>query len=54
MDGFMSNLHRYTDDRLTVIILGNIRPFPIRNMTFELKEIALGLEVNERNRTKFE
>ncbi|WP_271784169.1 serine hydrolase domain-containing protein [Aquimarina algiphila] len=54
MDGFMSNLHRYTDDRLTVIILGNIRPFPIRNMTFELKEIALGLEANERNRTKFE
>ncbi len=54
MDGFMSNLHRYTDDRLTVIILGNIRPFPIRQMTFELKEIALGFKINERNRKTLE
>lgn len=54
MNGFMANLHRYTDDKLTVIILGNIRPFPIRAMTFELKEIALGIEVGTRNRSELE
>lgn len=54
MNGFMANLHRYTDDHITVIVLGNIRPFPIRNMTFDLKEIALGFEVGERNRKQFE
>lgn len=37
MDGFSSNLHRYTDDQLTVIILANVRKFPIRTLTFELK-----------------
>ncbi|WNC68804.1 serine hydrolase domain-containing protein [Thalassotalea nanhaiensis] len=54
MNGFLSNLHRYTDDKLTVIILANIRSFPIRNLTFELKEIALGLDVGDRNRKRFE
>lgn len=54
MNGFMANLHRYLDDELTVIILGNIRTFPIRNMTFELKEIALGVKVNTRNRSDLE
>ncbi len=50
----MSNFHRYLDDELTVIILGNIRPFSIREMTFEIKEIALGVEVGKRNRSKLE
>lgn len=54
MDGFLSNLHRYTDDKLTVIVLANIRHFPIRNMTFELKEIALGVAVDSRERTRLE
>lgn len=54
MNGFMSNLHRYLDDELTVIILGNIRPFPIRNLTFEIKEIVLGFEPGIRNRMKLE
>ncbi|WP_299010094.1 serine hydrolase [uncultured Shewanella sp.] len=54
MDGFLSNLHRYTDDKLTVIVLANIRNFPIRNMTFELKEIALGMAVDSRERTPLE
>lgn len=48
MDGFMSNLHRYSDDNLTVIILGNMRTFPIRNMTRELKEIVLGIQPEDR------
>lgn len=54
MDGFLTNLHRYTDDKLTVIILANIRTFPIRNLTFEIKEIAMGLAVGDRNRAEFE
>ena len=54
MDGFLANLHRYTDDRLTVIVLGNVRPFPIRDLTFELKEIALGMDSLRRNRASME
>ncbi|XOV81160.1 MAG: serine hydrolase domain-containing protein [Aestuariibacter sp.] len=54
MDGFLANLHRYTDDKLTVIVLGNIRSFPIRNLTFELKEIALGIPVGQRQRKPVE
>ncbi|WP_342380085.1 beta-lactamase family protein [Myxococcus stipitatus] len=50
MDGFLSNLHHYTEDRLTVIVLGNVRPFPIRELTFELKEIALGFSPTARSR----
>lgn len=42
MDGFLSNLHHYTEDKLTVIVLANIRPFPIRDFTYEIKELALG------------
>ncbi len=54
MNGFLSNLHRYLDDKLTIIVLSNFRPFPIRNLTFELKEISVGVAVGERNRKKFE
>lgn len=49
MDGFMSNFHQYLEDDLTVIVLGNIRNFSIRKMTFELKEIALGVEIGLRS-----
>ncbi|WP_299182330.1 serine hydrolase [uncultured Aquimarina sp.] len=48
MDGFMSNVHRYSDDKLTVIILGNMRTFPIRQMTRELKEIVLEIKPEDR------
>lgn len=54
MDGFMSNFHHYLDDDLTVIVLGNIRPFPIREMTFEIKETALGIEPGKRNNSILE
>ncbi len=54
MDGFLANLHRYIDDKLTVIVLANVRSFPIRALTFELKEIALGLSANERTRAQLE
>ena len=51
MDGFLSNYHHYLDDQLTVIVLGNIRPFDIRQLTFELKETALGAKNLQRKRT---
>lgn len=54
MDGFMSNLHRYSDDKLTVIILGNMRTFPIRKMTRDLKEIALEIRPEDRLTPKLE
>lgn len=50
MDGFISNMHMYLDDNITVIVLTNIRPFPIRQLTFELKEIALGISPSARSR----
>ena len=54
MDGFMSNLHRYSDDNLTVIILGNMRTFPIRKMTRDLKEIVLDINPEDRIKPKIE
>lgn len=50
LDGFLSNFHHYSDDNLTVIVLANVRPTPIRELTFELKEIALGVEAGSRPR----
>ena len=41
MRGYLANVHRYIDDKVTVIILGNISMFPIRRMTTELKDIVL-------------
>ncbi len=40
MQGYLSNYHKYLDDELTIIVLGNMRPFPIMDITFGLKEIA--------------
>lgn len=41
MDGFLSNLHRYLDDDLTVIVLGNQRPLEVRDITRRIKELTL-------------
>ncbi|WP_440056465.1 serine hydrolase domain-containing protein (plasmid) [Pseudoalteromonas sp. T1lg65] len=54
MDGFLTNLHYYQDDQLTVIVLANIRNFPIRQLTFELKELALGFSPGTRSRDELE
>ena len=43
MDGFLSNLHRYLDDDLTVIVLGNLRPFEVRGITRQVKQLALDM-----------
>lgn len=46
MDGFLSNLHRYLDDELTVIVLGNLRPFEVRGITRDVKRLALGMPMD--------
>jgi len=46
MDGFLSNLHRYLDDDLTVIVLGNQRPFEVRGITRHVKRLALGMPID--------
>ena len=48
MRGYLANVHRYLDDRVTVIVLGNMRPYPIRDMCFEVKEIAFGRTPGKR------
>ncbi len=54
MDGFLSNLHRYLDDDLTVIVLGNQRPFEIRDVTQNIKALALGIPANTRETSGME
>lgn len=39
MYGFVCNIHRYLDDEVTIIILGNVRPYPVMEMTLALEEL---------------
>jgi CubicO group peptidase (beta-lactamase class C family) len=48
MNGFISNFHYYRNDDLTVIVLSNYRDIPIRRITYQLKELALGFGAEER------
>lgn len=48
MNGFISNFHEYRDDDLTVIVLSNYRDIPIRRITYQLKELALGFKPGKR------
>jgi CubicO group peptidase (beta-lactamase class C family) len=41
MYGFICNIHRYLDDQVTVIILGNIRPYPVMDITRKIEKILL-------------
>jgi CubicO group peptidase (beta-lactamase class C family)/diadenosine tetraphosphate (Ap4A) HIT family hydrolase len=54
MNGFVSNYHYYKEDDLTVIVLSNNRDVPIRKITYNLKEIALGLQPNQRKNIMLE
>jgi len=54
MDGFLSNFHYYQQDNLYVIVLANIRPFSIRDLNFELKELVLGRPVGQHSRENME
>ena len=42
MYGYISNVHRYLEDQITIIILGNLRPFPIMEITIAIENIVLG------------
>ena len=44
MQGFVCNVHRYLDDQLTIIVLGNIRPYPIMEITIAIEKIVLSGE----------
>lgn len=43
MIGYTCNMSRYLDDQLTIIILGNIRPFPVMEINDAIAEIILSL-----------
>jgi CubicO group peptidase (beta-lactamase class C family) len=48
MNGYISNYHFYKEDELTVILLCNNRDIPIRRITYNLKEIAIGEPYSNR------
>lgn len=48
MNGYISNYHYYKEDELTVILLCNNRDIPIRRITYNLKEIAIGEQKSNR------
>lgn len=47
MRGFVSNVHRYLDDQLTIIVLGNIRPYPIMEITTAIEQLVLSSDSKE-------
>lgn len=44
MYGYIANVHRYVDDNLTIIVLGNYRPFPIMEITVAIEKMVLNIE----------
>ncbi|MBO9561498.1 MAG: beta-lactamase family protein [Niastella sp.] len=51
MNGFITNYHYYKEDDLTIIIFCNYRDIPIRNITYQLKELLLGHQPGKRANT---
>ena len=39
MYGYVCNIHRYLDDKTLIIVLGNIRPFPVMALTTEIEAL---------------
>ncbi|AXT20651.1 class A beta-lactamase-related serine hydrolase [Flavobacteriaceae bacterium AU392] len=39
MYGYICNIHRYLDDEVTIIVLGNIRPYPTMEITVKIEKI---------------
>ncbi|MCG8331843.1 MAG: beta-lactamase family protein [Chitinophagales bacterium] len=39
MYGYISNVHRYLDDQVVIIVLGNIRPYPAMKITLEIETL---------------
>ena len=42
MYGYISNVHRYLDDQVAIIVLGNVRPYPAMKITLEIEKILFG------------
>lgn len=38
MYGYICNIHRYLDDEVTIIVLGNMRPYPTMEITVEIEK----------------
>lgn len=41
MYGYICNIHRYLPDEMTIIVLGNIRPYPTMEITKGIESILL-------------
>ena len=39
MYGYICNIHRYLDDKVTIIVLGNMRPYPTMEITVAIEKI---------------
>lgn len=37
MYGYSCNIHRYLDDEVIIVVLGNIRPYPVMEITMEIE-----------------
>ncbi len=53
MQGYLANFHKYLDDELTVIVLSNVRPLPIMDITFGIKELVLGRKPTLRSESTY-
>lgn len=49
MQGYLSNYHKYLDDDLTIIVLGNLRPYAVMDITTGIKEIVFNREPKTRS-----
>jgi len=39
MYGYSCNIHRYLDDEVLIVVLGNIRPYPVMDITMEIESL---------------
>lgn len=45
MYGYICNIHRYLDDEVTIVVLGNMRPHPIMEITRDIEKKLLKHEI---------
>ena len=48
INGFLTNLVHWPDQDLTIVVLANVTPFPVQQITYALARRALGLADTER------
>tara|TARA_R110002073_G_scaffold123234_2_gene266828 strand:+ start:9736 stop:10839 length:1104 start_codon:yes stop_codon:yes gene_type:complete len=49
MYGYICNVHRYLNDEVTIIVLGNMRPYPTMEITLKIEEILRSHGCFKRN-----